>query len=150
MRKYVILAVLVGAAVFAAVSLANTGSGSTSQTQLPGEVKALDAHPMTTAEGKALGVKASAKRSKFALRYLFADINVGAGQTKGGAIKCPGKKWHPVSGLFSSASNRVVTASDMPVSLRKWAIFVRNEGASQAKVTVGAVCEKGLPVTGSG
>jgi hypothetical protein len=27
---------------------------------------------------------------------------------------------------------------------------VRNEGASQAKVTVGAVCEKGLPVTGSG
>jgi hypothetical protein len=148
MRKLLILAVLVGAAVFAAVSLANTGSGSTSQTQLPGEAKTLNTHPMTASQGKALGVKASAKRSKFGLRYLFADINVAAGQTKGGAIRCP-KKWHPVSGLFFTDSNRVVTASDAPVSLRKWAIFVRNEG-TQTMVTVGAVCEKGLPVTGSG
>lgn len=145
MRKFLILAVLVGAAVFAAVSLANPGSGSTSQTQLPGEAKTLDAHPMTAAQGKVLGVK-SAKGSKFALRYLFADINVGPGQTKGGTIKCPGKNWHPVSGLFATDSNRVVTASDAPISTRKWAIFVRNEG-TQTKVTVGAVCEKGLPVT---
>ena len=148
MRKFLILAVLVGAAVFAAVSLANTGSGSTSQTQLPGEPKTLDAHPMTMAQSKALGVKAAAKRHRFALRYLFADINVGAGQTKGGAIRCP-KKWHPVSGLFFSDSNRVVTASDAPISTRAWAVFVRNEG-TQTRVTVGAVCEKGLPVTGTG
>ena len=146
MRKYLILAVLVGAAAFTAVSLANTGPGSTSQTQLPDEPKTLDAHQMTAAEGKALGVKASAKQSKFALRYLLADINVGAGQTKGGTIKCPGKKWHPVSGLFATGSNRVVTASDAPVSTHKWAIFVRNEG-TQTGVTVGVVCEKGLPVT---
>ena len=150
MRKYLILGVLVAAAVFAAVSLANTGPGSMSQTQLPGEAKTLDVHPMTTAQGKVLGVNAaSAKGSKFALRYLFADINVGAGETKGGTIKCPGKNWHPVSGLFATDSNRVVTASDAPVSERKWAVFVRNEG-TQARVTVGAVCEKGLPVTGSG
>jgi hypothetical protein len=144
-RKFLILAVLVGAALFAAVSLANTGSGNTGQTQLPGEAKTLDAHRMTTAQGKALGVSAPAKGSKFGLLYFFADINVGPGQTKGGSIKCP-KKWDPVSGLFFTDSNRVVTASDAPISQRKWAIFVRNEG-TQAKVTVGAVCEKGLPVT---
>jgi hypothetical protein len=148
-RKFLILAVVVGAAVFAAVSLANSGSGSTSQTQLPGEAKTLDAHPMTTAEGKALGVKASAKRSKFALRYLFADINVAAGEINGGEIKCP-KKWHPVSGLFASDSGEVVTAADAPTSTRKWAVFVRNEGNAAALATVGAVCEKGLPVRGSG
>lgn len=146
MRKFLILAVLVGAAVFAAVSLANTGPGSRGQTQLPGEAKTLDAHPMTAAQGKALGVKASAKNSQFALRYLFADINVGPGQTEGGAIPCPGKNWHPVSGLFATDSARVVTAYDAPISTRKWAIFVRNEG-TKTKVTVGAVCEKGLPLT---
>ena len=61
MRKFLIAVVLVGAAVFAAVSLANTVSGRTSQTQLPGEMKTVDGHPMTTAQGKALGVKAAAK-----------------------------------------------------------------------------------------
>ena len=149
MRKFLVLAVLVAAAVFAAVSLANTGSGSTSQTQLPGEAKTLDAHPMTTAQGKALGVKAAAKRHRFALRYLFADINVAAGQTKGGTIRCP-KKWHPVSGLFFTDSNEVVTATDAPASERKWGIFVRNEGTQTTTVAVGAVCEKGLPLTGTG
>jgi hypothetical protein len=144
-RKFLILAVLVGAAVFTAVSLANTGSGSEIQAQVPGEAKTLDAHPMTTAQGKALGVNASAKRSKFGLRYLFADLNLTPGETDGGAIRCP-KKWHPVSGLFATDSKRVVTASDAPISKRKWAIFVRNEGITQVTVTVGAVCEKGLPV----
>ena len=147
MLKYLILAVLVGAAVFAGVSLANTGSGSTSQPQFPGEAKTLDAQ-MTTVQGKALGGKAAAKRRRFGLRYLFADINVPAGQTKGREFKCP-KKWHPVSGLFSTDSKRVVTASDAPTSEREWAVFVRNEG-TQTTVTVGAVCEKGLPLTGSG
>ena len=45
MRKFLILAVLAGAAIFAAVSLANTGSGSTSEVPLPGKAKTLDAHP---------------------------------------------------------------------------------------------------------
>jgi len=148
MRKFLILAVLIGAAVFAAVSLANVGSGST-PSQVPGEAKTLDTHGMTTAQGKALGVNASAKGSKFGLRYLFADVNLAPGATDGGAIRCP-KKWHPVSGLFATDSTRVVTASDSPISTRKWAIFVRNEANTQASVTVGAVCEKGLPVLAPG
>jgi len=144
MRKFLILAVLVGAAVFAAVSLANTGSGSTTQIPLPGEAKTLDAHPMTAAQGKALGVKASAKRSRFKLLYFFADINhLAPGETDGGEIKCR-KKWHPVSGLFASDSGDVVTAADAPTSMRKWAVFVRNEGNTETTATVGAVCEKGL------
>ena len=145
MRKFLILAVLIGAAVFAAVSLANAGSGSVMQTQIPGEAKTLDAHPMTTAQGKALGINASANRPRFGLRYLFAEVNLAPGATDGGAIRCP-KKWHPVSGLFATDSTRVVTASDSPVSTRKWAVFVRNEANIQASVTVGAVCEKGLPI----
>src|SRR5215207_2917859 len=145
MRKFLILAVLVGAAIFAAVSLANTGSESTTQVQLPGEAKTLDAHPMTTAEGKALGAKASAKRSRFKLLYHVAEISVGPGETDGGEIRCR-KKWHPVSGLFATDSTRVVTASDTPVSKRGWAIFVRNEGSTGAAVAVGAVCEKGLRI----
>ncbi len=72
MPKFIILAVLVGAAVFAAVSLANNGSGGTIRAQLPGEAKTLNAHQMTRAQGKALGVEAAAKRSKFGLRYYFA------------------------------------------------------------------------------
>ena len=98
---------------------------------------------MTTAQGKALGLKASAKRSKFGLLYLFADIDVGRGETSGGEIRCR-KKWHPVSGLFFTDSHEVVPATDAPSSTRKWAMFVRNEGDTQANVTVGAVCEKGL------
>jgi hypothetical protein len=143
-RKFLILAVVVGAAVITAVSLANTGSGSTIQAQLPGEAKTLDAHRMTTAQSKALGVKASARRSKFGLVYLFAEINVAPGETNGGAIRCPGKKWHPVSGLFGTDSNEVVTATDAPITMRRWAVFVRNEGNIQVPVVVGAVCEKGL------
>jgi hypothetical protein len=99
---------------------------------------------MTTAEGKALGVKASAKRSRFALLYLFADINqLAPGETDGGEIRCR-KRWHPVSGLFVSDSGEVVTVTDAPTSTRKWAVFVRNEGNTETTATVGAVCEKGL------
>ena len=145
MRKFTILVVLIGAAVFAAVGLASAGSGGTTQPQLPGEAKTLDAHRMTTAEGKDLGFKASAKRSRFGLVYLFAEINLTPGKTKGGALRCP-RRWHPVSGLFASDSNQVVTASDAPTSTRKWAVFVRNEGSTTVKATIGAVCEKGLPV----
>lgn len=146
MRKFLVLAVLVGAAVFTAVSLANAGSGSVIQAQVPGEVKTLDAHRLTTAQGKALGVNASAKGSQFELRYLFADVKLAPGETDGGAISCP-KKWHPVSGLFTSDSNGVLSASDAPISQRKWAVFVFNQANTQAKVTIGAVCEKGLPVS---
>ncbi len=144
MRKFLILAVLVGAAIFTAVSLANTGSGSTIQVQLPGEAKTLDAHQLTTARGKAVGANASAVRSKFGLVYLFDDVNLAPGETDGGALRCP-KKWHPVSGLFSSDSNQVVTATDAPISQRKWAVFVRNEANTGEMATIGAVCEKGLP-----
>jgi hypothetical protein len=144
-RKFLILAVLVGAAVFTAVSLANSDSKSAIQPQLPGKAKTLNAHRMTTTQGKALGVKASANGSKLGLKYLFSDFDVAPGQTRGGAIKCP-KKWHPVSGLFATDSRQVVTASDAPISQRKWGIFVRNEANTGAKVTVGAVCVKGLPV----
>ena len=93
MRKFIILAVLVATAGFAAVSLANNGSGDTTRAQLPGKAKTLDAHPMTAAQGKALGVKASVKRHRFGLRYLFADVNVAPDHTDGGTIRCP-KKWH--------------------------------------------------------
>jgi hypothetical protein len=143
-RKFLILAVLVGAAVFTAVSLANGGSGSGSQAQFPGEAKTVDGHRMTTAQAKALRVNASATSSRFGLRYLFVDINLAPGETKGRAIRCP-RRWHPVSGLFFADSKRVVTASDAPTSKRTWAVFVRNEG-SQTGATVGAVCEKGLPI----
>jgi hypothetical protein len=122
MRKFLILAVVVGAAVFTAVSLANDGSGS-----------------------KALGAKASAKHRRFALLYQFHNVNVAPGETKGGAIKCR-KKWHPVSGFFEPDSEGVVPTFDGPVSKRKWRIRVFNEGSTQATVTVGAVCEKGLPI----
>jgi hypothetical protein len=148
MRKLLILAVLAGAAVFAAISLANTGSGGVMRAQLPGEAKTLDAHPATTAQGKTLGVSAS-KGSGFALRYLFADVKVAPGKTDGGAIKCP-KKWSPVSGLFASDSDGVVAVSDAPTSTRKWSVFVLNQTNTEATVTIGAVCEKGLPVSGSG
>ena len=146
MRKFLILTVVVGAAVFTAVSLANDGSGSVIQAQVPGDVKTLDAHRMTTTQGKALGVNAaSAKRSRFGLRYLFVEFNLAPGETKGRAIRCP-RRWHPVSGLFFADSKRVVTLSDAPTSPRTWAVFVRNEGG-QTSATVGAVCEKGLPIT---
>ena len=144
MRKFVILAVLVGAAVFAAVSFANNGSGRTTQIPLPGEAKTLNAHPMTTAEGKALGFKASVKRRRFGLLYFFAPINhLAPGETDGGTIGCR-KKWHPVSGLFASDSGEVVTVADAPNSTREWAIFVHNEGNTETTAIVGAVCEKGL------
>jgi hypothetical protein len=123
MRKFLILTVLVGAAVFAAVSLANDGSGS-----------------------RAANVSAKSSR---ALRYLFADVNLTPNETAGRAFKCP-KKWHPVSGLFEPDSDEVVTAFDGPISARKWRVRVRNEGHTQASVTIGAVCEKGLPITGTG
>ena len=149
MRKIPILAVLIGAAVFAAVSLANDDSGSVIQAQVPGEAKTLDAHAATTARGEALRASASAKGSGLALRYLFADVKVAPGDTDGGAIKCP-KKLTPVSGLFTSDSDGVLAASDAPISSRKWAVFVLNETNTEATVTIGAVCEKGLPLTGSG
>jgi hypothetical protein len=143
--KFLILAVLVTAAVFAAVSMASTGSGSTIQVQLPGEAKMVDGHPMPTAQAEALAVNASATSSRFGLRYLFADVNLGPGKTKGRAIRCP-RRWHPVSGLFFADSKRVVTLSDAPTSKRTWAVFVRNEGNTQTGATVGAVCEKGVPI----
>jgi len=149
MRKILIPIVLVGVAVFTAVSVAKPGSDGGFQAQVPGEAKTLDAHPATTAQGKALGVDASAKGSQFGLRYLFADLTLAPGETSGGAIKCP-KKWHPISGLFFTASDGVTTASDAPVSTRKWGIFVFNQATTEAMVTVGAVCEKGLPLTGAG
>jgi hypothetical protein len=146
-RKFFVLAVLIGAAAFTAVSFANAGSGSVIQAQVPSEAKTLDAHRLTMAQGKALGVKASKKGSGFKLRYLFADVNVAPRETGGGAIKCP-KKWHPVSGLFSSDTNEVVTVSDAPISKRKWAVFVLNQSSNtDATVTIGAVCEKGLPIS---
>jgi anaerobic selenocysteine-containing dehydrogenase len=113
-RKFIVLAVLVGAAVFTAVSLANTG---------PANV--------------------SAKSSQFKLRYLFADVNLTPNETDGQGFRCP-KGWHPVSGLFNPDSDDVVTAADAPVSQRKWRVRVRNEGNKKATVTIGAVCEKGL------
>ena len=150
MRKIPILAVLVGAAVFTAVSLANDDSGSVIQAQVPGEAKTLDAHRLTTAQSKAGGSDTTTHGSfKFGLRYLFADVKVAPGATDGGAIKCP-KKWNPVSGLFSSDSDGVVAASDAPISTRKWAVFVLNQTNTEATVTIGAVCESGLPLTGSG
>jgi hypothetical protein len=144
MRKFLILTVVVGAAVFTAVSLANDGSGSAIP-QVPGEIKTLDAHRMTTAKGKALGVKASARRSRFKLLYFFRNVNVTPGQTNGGAFRCP-KEWHPVSGMFEPDTDGVVPAFDGPLSRRRWAIFVFNEGTAQATVLVGTVCEKGLPI----
>jgi len=143
-RKLLILAVVVGGAVFTAVSLANDGSGSAIP-QVPGEMKTLDAHPMTTGQGKALGAKASTKRRRFALLYQFHDVNVPPGETRGGAIKCR-KTWHPVSGFFEPDSDGVVPAFDGPITKRKWGIFVFNEGTTQATVLVGVVCEKGLPI----
>jgi hypothetical protein len=116
-RKFLILAVLVGAAVFAAVSLANAGSANVSE-----------------------------KSSRFGLRYKFADVTLGRHETKARAFRCP-KGWHPVSGLFNPDSDDVVTTADAPVTERKWRVRVRNDGATQANVTVGAVCEKGLPLT---
>jgi hypothetical protein len=117
MRKFLILAVLVGAAVFGAVSLANAGSGSV-----------------------------SAKNPQFALRYLFDDVNLPPKETKGHTFKCP-TSWHPVSGLFEPDSRRVVTTFDGPTSERNWRVRVRNEGHTKASVTLGTVCEKGLPLT---
>lgn len=149
MRQILIVTVLAGAAVFTAVSLANTGSEGVIQAQVPGVAKTLAAQPATAAEGKALGISASAK-SSLALRYLFADVKVAPRETNGGAIKCP-KKWNPVSGLFTSDSDAVVAVSDAPISTRKWAVFVLNQDANtEATVTIGAVCVKGLPLTGSG
>jgi hypothetical protein len=118
-RKFIILAVLAGAAVFTAVSLASTD------------------------QGKAPGANVSAA-SSLGLRYLFAEVNLAQNQTDGHTFKCP-QGWHPVSGLFNPDSNEVVTAADAPTSQRKWRVLVRNEGQAQAKVTIGAVCVKGLP-----
>jgi hypothetical protein len=149
MRRIVGLAVVVGVAAFTAASLANPGSGGVIQAQVPAVAKTLAARPATTAQGRTLGVSASAK-SSLGLRYLFADVKVPPRETGGGAIKCP-KKWNPVSGLFSSDSDAVVAVSDAPVSTRKWAVFVVNQDPNtEATVTIGAVCEKGLPVTGHG
>jgi hypothetical protein len=148
-RKLAVVAALAGVAALAAVSLASAGSGTAVRPQLPGEAKTLDAHQVTGAQGKALGATVAAKSSKFALRYLFADLNVSSGETDGGAIKCP-KNWHPVSGLWIPGSEGVVNAASAPVSERKWAVFVLNEGPQRVKVTVGAVCEKGLPLTAPG
>jgi hypothetical protein len=130
-----ILTVLGAGTVFAAVSLANTGSRGAIRAQVPGEAKTLAAHRVSPS-GKA----------KLGLVYMFSDIEVAAGETNGGAIKCP-KNWHPVSGLFSSESDGVLAASDAPTSERKWAVFVLNQGTSKVAVTIGAVCEKGLPIT---
>ena len=135
MRKILVLAVLGGTAVFAAVSLANSGSGGAIRVQVPGEVKTLDAHR----------VSPSGKDSKLGLVYVFADVTIAPRETGGGAVKCP-KKWHPVSGLFTSDSD-VVLASDAPISERKWAVFVLNQSSNaEATVTIGAVCVKGLPI----
>ncbi len=130
--RNLILAGLVGAAMFAVVGLANSGSGGLSQAQVPTEVKTLDA-------------KASAKGSRFGLLYNFTEVDVAPGETDGGAIKCR-KGWHPVSGLFDSESDGVLAARDAPVSKRKWAVFVFNQGSTEATVAIGAVCEKGLPI----
>ena len=143
MRKVSILVVLVGVAAFTAVSLANSGSGGVIQAEVPGEAKTLDAHRLTTAQ--AIGVNASAKPSQFNVRYFLADVTVAPGETDGGAIKCP-KTWHPVSGLFSSESDGVLAASDAPLFRNKWAVFVLNQGNTQATVTIGAVCAK-VPVS---
>ena len=120
-RTLSIVAVLLGAAGFAAVSLADDRSGSA--------VTSKDSNP--------------------AMRYVFSDVKVSAGDTGGRAIKCP-KKWHPVSGLFTSDSSKVVSTSSAPVSERKWSVSVRNEGTEQASVTIGAVCVTGIPIAGSG
>jgi len=116
-RKFIVLAVLVGAAVFTAVSLGNTGPAAND----------------------------SAKSSQFKLRYLFADVNLTPNETEGHGFKCP-KGWHPVSGLFNPDSDDVVTAANAPVSQRKWRVRVRNDGNKKATVTIGAVCVKGLPL----
>jgi hypothetical protein len=120
MRKFIVLAVLVGAAVFAAVSLASTD------------------------QRKDPAANASAT-SSLGLRYLFADVNLAKNQTDGHTFKCP-QGWHPVSGLFNPDSNEVTTAFNAPTSQRKWRVRVRNDGNSQTKVTIGAVCVKGLPL----
>jgi hypothetical protein len=129
MRKFLMPAALLGAALFTVGGLANSGSGTVTRAQVPAEAKTLD-------------TKASAKGS---LLYNFTEVKVAAGETDGGAIKCR-KGWHPVSGLFSSESDGVLAARDAPVSTRKWAVFVLNQGPRQATVTIGAVCEKGLEI----
>jgi hypothetical protein len=130
MRKFLMPATLVGAAVFTVVGLANSGSGNVTQALVPSEARTLDA-------------RASAKGSGLKLLYHFTEVDVESGETDGGAIKCR-KKWHPVSGLFTSESDGVLAARDAPVSQRKWAVFVFNQGSDEATVTIGAVCEKGL------
>ena len=116
MRKFLVVAVLVAAAVFTAVSLANTGP-----------------------------TNVSAKGSQFMLRYKFADVTLTPNETEGHGFRCP-KNWHPVSGLFNPDTKKVVSVADAPVSERKWRVRVRNEGNKKANVTIGAVCEKGLPL----
>jgi hypothetical protein len=120
MRKFIVLAVLVGAAVFAAVSLASTD------------------------QGKVPAASVSAT-SSLGLRYLFVDVNLARNETVGHTFKCP-QGWHPVSGLFNPDSNDVVSAVNAPTSQRKWRVRVRNEGHGQTKATIGAVCVKGLPL----
>lgn len=133
MRKFLILAVLVGATVFAAVSWASTNSGS--PTRESGDA---------TAQREARAT-VSGQRPRFGLRYLFAEVNLGPNETAGRVFRCP-RRWHPLSGLFVPDSNEVVTAADGPVSQRKWLVRVRHDGGGQTKVTIGAVCARGLPI----
>jgi hypothetical protein len=130
-RKFLILAVLVGGMVFAAISFASTNSGSASQESAA-----------ATAQDKARATVAG-QRQRFGLRYLFAEVNLGPNETGGRVFRCP-RRWHPLSGLFVPDSNEVVSAADGPVSQRKWLVRVRHDGGGQAKVTIGAVCAKGL------
>jgi hypothetical protein len=132
MRKFLMSTAFLGAAVFTVVGLANSGSGSLSRAQVPTEARTHDA-------------KASAKGSRFALLYHFHDVKVAPGETDGRAIRCR-KGWHPISGWFTSESDGVLAARNAPVSTRKWEVLVFNQGATEATVTVGIVCEKGLNI----
>jgi hypothetical protein len=132
MPRFLLAATLVGAVVFTVVGLANSGPGSRSRAEVATEARTHDA-------------KASAKGSRFALLYHFHDVKVAPGETDGRAIRCR-KGWHPISGWFTSESDGVLAARNAPVSTLKWEVFVFNQGATEATVTVGIVCEKGLNI----
>jgi hypothetical protein len=91
----------------------------------------------------------SAAHSRRGLKFTFVrgSATVPPGEFHGGALPCPRRFPHAISGFFDSSSERLVATTDRPNpanasprSVRSWAIGVTNMDTVPANVTVGVVC----------
>ena len=104
----------------------------------------------TASNGWTVRAESAAHRKK-GLKFVYVRgfKTVQPNQFFGGALTCPRRYPHPMSGFFDSGSDKLVLTSDRPEPanasprrVRKWFLGVTNLDTQAANVQVGVTCIK--------